>query len=326
MDPSRALGEKYEVLRQVAAATSNRRVNIGSKGKCRFCGKSNPDLFRTIAHTFPQSLGNKWVISLDECDACNQLFSAYDDSLATAVSAISTLGGVRGKENKIRQTGRTAGNEILRRSEQSGKPNISMIAKGYDFREIINVDPESNVLLLKAPLPPVRFRPRFAYKALAKMGVALLPDSELGHYRKLRKWLLDKEDVESFTYLEVGLSFSSLGHSPDLVAGTLLRRMDPKAPIPHIIFLFSAGSVCFQLDLMSDELENHLPPLTMGTLNINYSNVISGDGDRSITLSYGKPIHMDWSSKDLIPQPVEAFLLRFNLRTNEGHFSPIFRT
>ncbi|MEQ9566402.1 MAG: hypothetical protein RLN85_11410, partial [Pseudomonadales bacterium] len=67
---------------------------------------------------------------------------------------------------------------------------------------------------------------------------------------------------------------------------------------------------------MSDELENHLPPVPMGTLSINYSNVIRGGGDRSVTFSYGKPIHMDWSSKDLSLQPIESLLLRFNLRTN----------
>jgi hypothetical protein len=62
-----------------------------------------------------------------------------------------------------------------------------------------------------------------------------------------------------FPRLEVGISFASIGNAPPLTSGTLLRRRDPADVVPHILFIFTAGSVCFQIDLMSDHLEDHLP-------------------------------------------------------------------
>jgi hypothetical protein len=100
------LGGRYSLLAQVKGSISGGTVYLGAKGRCRYCGETNPASFRMTAHAFPEALGNKWVISRDECDACNQVFSKYDDAIAKAVSSFLTLGGVKGKSNKVRQTGR----------------------------------------------------------------------------------------------------------------------------------------------------------------------------------------------------------------------------
>lgn len=44
---------------------------------CRFCGKSTPEVkFQNDAHAIPQLLGNRKLILVDECDACNSFFAA----------------------------------------------------------------------------------------------------------------------------------------------------------------------------------------------------------------------------------------------------------
>ena len=80
--------ELYQVLCQVQASVGQRTEYIGSGGKCRFCDNDDRQKFRKKAHTFPEALGNKWVFSNDECDACNSRFSVYEDSLAKAVGPL----------------------------------------------------------------------------------------------------------------------------------------------------------------------------------------------------------------------------------------------
>jgi 5-methylcytosine-specific restriction endonuclease McrA len=63
----------------------HQRKRIGGNVKkedrvCRYCGTVNSQLnyfgsivrFRGTSHSFPEALGNKKVIDLDECDACDK--------------------------------------------------------------------------------------------------------------------------------------------------------------------------------------------------------------------------------------------------------------
>jgi len=66
------------------ASRSDSILRIGHAGRCRFCGTTAPSLFRKVAHTFPEALGNKRVVSMDECGGCNATFSLHEDALANA--------------------------------------------------------------------------------------------------------------------------------------------------------------------------------------------------------------------------------------------------
>src|SRR5882724_8394208 len=107
------LGGRYTLLAQVKGSIGGGTVFLGKKGRCRYCGETNIARFRMKAHAFPEALGNKWIMSRDECDACNRIFSKYDDAIARAVSPFLTLGGVKGKSRKVRQTGRSKGDAML---------------------------------------------------------------------------------------------------------------------------------------------------------------------------------------------------------------------
>ena len=46
-----------------------------SKRVCRYCNKKSPEVsFKKVAHSISEALGNKKIITNDECDACNEKF------------------------------------------------------------------------------------------------------------------------------------------------------------------------------------------------------------------------------------------------------------
>lgn len=321
----RVLGGSYTLLEQVKGSVGADRTYIGRKGVCRYCGCKDASKFKNVSHTFPESLGNKWIVSLDECDGCNKVFSVYDDALSNSVSPFLTLGGVKGKENKIRQTGRSRGMSVMSRQAPNAPSRISILIRGVNASEHVFTDPATGNIRMVYPVAGVPFKPRHAYKALVKMAIALLPEDELENYKKLRAWILDPNDNNCCSLLEVGLSFASVGNAPPLAVGVLLRRTEEQDLRPRIVFVFSAGSVCLQIYLRSDSLDDQLPLDLPGILGIEWSNVIVGSTGSPIRLSYGAPIHMDWRFLETSPQPVESITLNFCPKTCVGQFTPNFR-
>lgn len=208
-------GGRYEILAKVYALPEGDKSYIGTKGLCRFCGEARPELFRMEAHTFPEFLGNKKILSLDECDGCNSIFSKYESALAESLQPYHTIGGIKGKGNKIPQTGRTTGRTIIRRSE--GKPSrISVVQSTERFEDYLSVDPVNQKIKLAVPVAKARFIPRHAYKALSKMGVAILPEDELDKYCKLLAWLRDPDDQKDIPCLEVVNSYAQIANPAPL--------------------------------------------------------------------------------------------------------------
>lgn len=57
---------------------------IGTKDprRCRFCGRGRPEVsFKDEAHVVPAALGNRTLLSFDECVGCNQAGSVLEDAL-----------------------------------------------------------------------------------------------------------------------------------------------------------------------------------------------------------------------------------------------------
>jgi hypothetical protein len=93
-----------------------------------------------------------------------------------------------------------------------------------------------------------------------------------------------------------------------------------------MLLVLCAGSVCFQIDLMSDHLDDHIPPIPMGIINIEQSVVIDPkDGRDQYRIDYGTPAHQNWSSNRLLPQPIDSMNLDFDPATSAGCFTPVLR-
>ncbi len=159
------LNGRYTLLAEIKGSIGGARATLGTKGKCRYCGETNPAQFRQKAHTFPEALGNKWIVSLDECDNCNQIFSKYEDAIVKAIGPFLTLGGVKGKSKRIRQTGRSQGNASLVRRDGTDSPGIFAHANNADPASHVAVTPDGALSLGVSPQPaatrqrnPARFQ------------------------------------------------------------------------------------------------------------------------------------------------------------------------
>ncbi len=213
----------YRILRVLQAGAGEPEIILGTRGRCRYCGATDPATFRNVAHTFPEAFGNKWIKSVDECDACNTSFGSFDDALAKSLGAVLTVGGTQGKRNKVRQTGRTTGPASIRHSVEDGQRSISMRINGTPFEQHVGFIPRTMEIALTTPAGTERFVPALGYRALVKMALAMLPTEEMDRFANTVAWL--REPVGNLLHdMTVGLSFGNVGNAPPILAAALLRR------------------------------------------------------------------------------------------------------
>lgn len=81
----------------------NTRGKIGepdkSKRICRYCNKTNPEVsFKKVAHSISEALGNKKIITNDECDTCNEKFgTGIENDLILYLNLYRNFFGIKGK-------------------------------------------------------------------------------------------------------------------------------------------------------------------------------------------------------------------------------------
>ncbi len=312
----------YEQIVQELVEPGTVRRFLGERTRCRYCGASGPGVFgkRSNAHTLPAALGNRTLFSLDECRACNDKFSLYEDALCKAVGPFLTLGGVRGRSG-VRKTGKTGSTSTVRHSVFEGKRRLSIRSEGD--AEMVGVDQSTGMLNITMPIEGDVFVPRYAYKALMKIGLSMLPTEELPMFRKAIASLANLETEPHCGPMQVGFSYAFVDNAPPALAGTLLRRSDVRAHVPYMLFLLMAGSVCFQIWLRSDDQDADVPEV--GRLGIRFNAQLPKPEGGHLPISYCDPIQFDWSELTPKLQPFRAFQLTFDPQTTEGSLTPIPR-
>jgi hypothetical protein len=317
----------YRIVSHVQARDGEKLRKIGLSHACRFCGETSASKFRSVAHTIPEGLGNHWLISADECDGCNKLFSSYDDALCKSVGAILTLGGTTGKYGRVRQTGRSNGASRIVYNAESGGSHIS-----YQFPSANDNISHSIPLEISffsggevrttTPTPNESFIPRLAYKALAKIGFAILPPERLSHFCKLQNWVMSPDDDEAYPFLDVAISTGSLGKAPEIVGATVLQKFSNQNDLPNYLFVLTAGSVCFQIELVSDDEKAQESFRFVG---LPWKILLMYPKTGPVKIEYSTPTHFDWSSKSTVAVPIAAVYNYYNDETNKGRVEVVWR-
>lgn len=316
--------QDYTILAMVQGSLGEPPIELGVAGRCRYCGATDRSAFQSVAHTFPEGFGNKWITSLDECDACNARFGTFDDALAKSLGAVLTVGGTQGKKNKVRQTGRSEGPASIRHSVVDGRRAISMRVNGTPMENHFGVIPATGEFVFQVPGGTERFVPAKAYKGLVKMALALMPEKDLASFAGTISWL-QAPDADLRADMTVGLSFAMVGNAPPLLAAALLRRTTAKPELPEMIFVTTLGSICLQIALNPDAPGKSEEPLRQGRPAIAWTNVLEPPGIEPISIAYGQPVHLDWARAELELPAVEAIRTIVNPRTGEGRMVPILR-
>lgn len=296
---------------------------IGDRSSCRYCGTTVASDFgkKKNAHAYPVALGNKALFSLDECKACNTVFSIYEDALTKAIGPFLTLGGVKGRSG-VRQTGRSDGKSKIKHTVSDTGRHLHVTSSGAP-QNLVGIDQATGLLRLEMPIEGDKFVPRYAYKALLKIALSLLPKGVIGNFRNALNCLASKDAVPHDGFLQVGFSNAYIGNAPPTLGGCLLRRNDDTSPAPHTVFLFMAGSVCFQIWVRSDGFDS-LAPDDVRLSTLWTSQLPKPEGGYH-PIQYSQPVQFDWSTLQPQLQPFEAFELIFDPKTTESNFSPILR-
>jgi hypothetical protein len=245
----------YEILTHIELPPGKRKY-IGNRANrtCRYCAQSSPaTMFRTVAHTFPEFIGNKTLISYDECDPCNDKFSnTIDVHLARYLGIESTIAQIPGKRGI--PTYKVPGKAP--RLEYSTKENM-LQAQAGSVDDFIEISENEKRVLIHAYRQP--YRKRSAYKCLVKMALAIIPEQELCNFRHTLDWL-NIRNPEDDT-LKTSMLLCLRSRSPAslrAIDALLLRRRDPNAPVPYVTFFIAFYNFSFQIFLPLSHKDQHL--------------------------------------------------------------------
>lgn len=313
----------YDTIALELVEPNSQKRFLGDRSECRYCGTKVASAFgrKTNAHAFPAALGNRALFSLDECKSCNTKFSVYEDALVKAIGPFLTLGGVKGRSG-VRQTGRSNARSTIRHGTNDDKRHLSVTSEGSPD-DLAKMNRDTRLISLRMPVEGDSFIPRYAYKALLKTAVSLLPKDELPRFKNAISCLGPRAEIPYQSPLKVGFSYAYVGNAPPALAGCLLRRTDASALTPYMMFIFMAGSVCFQICVRSDDADDHLPDV--GRLGIKWTAQFPKPEGGYLPIQYSDPLQFDWTDLTPSAQPFEAFELIFDPRTTEGEIIPIPR-
>ena len=160
---------------------------------CRFCRRSISDgiSFNHISHAISESLGNKHIFTLEECDECNQKFSNLEQHITNFLGVMLYTYGIEGKKSRKNPSGlRKLETPEYGFAEEGGVKTIHIKKKQSQkiYDDLVN----SGTISFQAPLKFDKFVPLNVYKSFCKFALCLFNKEDLPHFKSLVNWVTDK--------------------------------------------------------------------------------------------------------------------------------------
>jgi hypothetical protein len=247
-------GYEMVVNRTVAARGPNEFLGEKPPSVCRFCSESTPKVtFRKEAHAIPELAGNGTLISLYECDACNERFSAFEDDLGKLTLLERIAGQVLGK----------SGVPSAKTGQKRSRIDVDVSGFKIDEHEgdpIAEIDYEAKTLTIT--IPGQRYKPLGVLKALLKVAITVMDENDLRNVPEALRWLrasdLTTDQIDDGTRYTCLRTFTP-GPAPFANTRTvLLRRKRPDVLGPAFIFVLVFGNLSFQIVVPSPQEDRHL--------------------------------------------------------------------
>lgn len=212
---------------------------------CRVCKRSTDEgaTFKKYAHIIPQALGNRELVSVEECDACNSSAGmGLENDLITFLSpqrATLPLRTKKGGYAKHKPKGGDNASYIF--SEPDGK-NIIVQSDPNDDSVQMKCDLERKELTIVTRTAP--FSMMKVAKSLGRIAFLALPSSEVTHYDAIRTWY--RGEAEYFPFF-VRTNVSSTG-LVDIWLVIYKKRSHACSEVPIVVaMLFGRYAYCCYL-------------------------------------------------------------------------------
>ena len=183
------LGGHYEL--RAYSGKERRQIGVYDKKKrvCRFCGRSIPEVsFKHKSHAISESIGNKGLICLEECDDCNKRFNeSLEQDIFKLFGLNLLLNGVTGK----RGVPTLKGDGISIKNETSSCANLGRDTIVYTLRDMPNTRDLQELVkgISREYELHTQFIPQNVYKCLCKFVLSLVDSSEIQYFRDTITWI-----------------------------------------------------------------------------------------------------------------------------------------
>ncbi|WP_188051728.1 HNH endonuclease [Flavobacterium sp. GP15] len=236
------LKEKYEMF----AFDENTRNKIGesdkSKRVCRFCSKRSDEVkFKKIAHSISEALGNKKIITNDECDSCNEKFgTGIENDLILYLNLYRNIFGIKGKNGIPKLKGKNF------EMENNGTITI----KHYSTDEEIN---DENTDDFKVKLETSQeLTAQNIYRTLSKYALSVIDQKYLEYFEDTIKWINSEISLDTLPKVAMLTSYSLFSHHPKIML-YIRKNDDFELPFAVAEFRFTFLTFAFIIPKSSND-------------------------------------------------------------------------
>lgn len=223
------------------SGTMKRHIGKAKVRTCRYCRRdASGTTFKQESHAIPECLGNRSLISNDECDGCNDLFSrTFEHHLDLMTRPWRAYFGIKGKR-KIPIYKLRSGSTRIDHNPQKRRIKIS----DPDGNIKITDDKTNKSRLVEIPCDP--FIPVEVFRALTKIGLAILPNRFFSEYEPAFDWLREPLEATPAAVSRFAKCWMCISPIPFQNPGVaIFRRKSSTDPFPRLISMFSFFNVMF---------------------------------------------------------------------------------
>lgn len=242
--------EKYDITRyelKTENISNEDKIYIGNKDDrvCRFCGKVKEETtFKKVAHAIPELIGNKVLISFEECDECNENFSKLENELANFISFERSVTGIRGKKGIPTYKSKSG----LKIEHDKTKENRFII---HDILDSGNMeeDIENNSITIGGERNP--YIPLAVYKCFVKMALSIMPKKYLANFIDTLIWIGESNElVDGQVVCKIFEQFVPGGKPfKEIEMYLAIRKESSENNTPYCVFCICFGNFCYQVYL-----------------------------------------------------------------------------
>ena len=244
----------YEILTNIELSLSARqKLYLGNRENrnCRYCGATAKNVFRRTAHTIPEAVGNKCLISADECDDCNEKFGRLlDEHFTRFLGLHRTVHQISGKQG-VPEYGVPGRRPKLRRL----RPN-QFIGEAQVEDNFMEIDLSAHTGKIQGYKQP--YIKRSVFKCLTKIALAILPANELENFESTLAWIRQSDPARENPSHNFYCFTSTMDVKRDGIDLLLLRRRDIEAKLPYLSFYLCFSTLTFQIFLPFCKKDHHL--------------------------------------------------------------------